>query len=76
MRENLTFAGNRNTIPVRYVSFIYVLFGEVTSGLVCMILCKISEKLIDEAVEESGHGLIGAPFPELLRGTEKNYEFP
>jgi hypothetical protein len=41
-----------------------------------MILCKISEKLIDETVEESGHGLIGASFPEFLGDTEKNYQFP
>jgi len=58
------------------VCFIYGLFGDVTSSLVCMILCKISEKLIGEAVEESGRGLIDGPFPELPRGTEKNYEFP
>jgi hypothetical protein len=41
-----------------------------------MILCKISEKLIGEAVEESGRGLFEAPFPDLPGGTEKNYEFP
>jgi hypothetical protein len=41
-----------------------------------MILCKISKKLIGEAVEESGSGLIDGPFTELPGGTEKNYEFP
>jgi hypothetical protein len=36
-----------------------------------MILCKISEKLFGEALEESGRGLIDAPFPVFPGGTEK-----
>jgi hypothetical protein len=51
-------------------------FGGVTSDLACMTFFKISEKLIGEAVEKSGCGLIDAPFPELLGGTEKYYELP
>lgn len=62
--------------PFLFECFIYGLFGDVIVSLVCMILCKISKKLIGEAVVENGGVLIDGPFPELPGGTEKNYEFP